>query len=212
LERTTATVAFYVNDTDQNINFSQLPESLDPYTVTNPPPGWRLPPSIIGLLAQRGTFLPRTAFTYLNLGPVRQKGIELAVDHRISESLSAYANYSWQAEPTILDDEEPFPVRELALPPTNRFNAGFSFAGTRFLASGAVSAVDKAFWSDVLNAPFHGFSDSYAMVNGSFGVKWAQGRITTLVKTTNLFDEDVQQHVFGDFMKRSVMFELRFSN
>ena len=41
-------------------------------------------------------------------------------------------------------------------------------------------------------------------------MKWRQGRITTLVKVTNIFNQDIQQHVFGDIMKRSVMFEARF--
>ena len=48
------------------------------------------------------------------------------------------------------------------------------------------------------------------MVNGSFGMKWAQGRVTTLVKATNIFNKDIQQHIFGDIIKRSVMFEVRF--
>jgi hypothetical protein len=63
----------------------------------------------------------------------------------------------------------------------------------------------------VLSSPFHGFTDAYAMVNGSFGVKWANGRITTLVKGTNLANEDIQQHVFGDIIKRSAVAEVRFT-
>ena len=34
----------------------------------------------------------------------------------------------------------------------------------------------------MLTSPYHGFTDSYTMVNGSFGVKWAQGKVTTLVR------------------------------
>ena len=127
--RTTAGVAFYVNDVDDNINFAQLPNTRDPYTAANPPPGWLLGPDVLALMAQRGIFLPRTAYTYLNLGPLRQKGIELSIDHRISRGLSAFANYSWQAKPTVLDDPQPFPSAELALPPTNRVNVGFTYDG-----------------------------------------------------------------------------------
>ena len=83
-DRTTVGLAVYVNDLDHSINFTQLPSSLDPYTVANPPPGWPLPPVIIGVMAARGIYLPRTAFTYLNLGPIRQKGVELSIDHRVS--------------------------------------------------------------------------------------------------------------------------------
>jgi outer membrane receptor protein involved in Fe transport len=207
--RTTFGLAFYVNDLDDNINFSQLPNSLDPYTSANPPPGWPLPAVVLDQLAARGIFLPRTGFTYLNLGPIRQKGVELSVEHRLNDSVSGFANYSWQGDPKILDDEDPFPVQELALPPTSRFNIGFNFNGRRFLGSGSVNYSDKALWSDVLTSPFHGFTDSYTMVNGTFGVKWADGRVMTLIRGTNLLNQDIQQHVFGDIMKASVVAEVR---
>jgi len=209
-ERTTAGVAFYVNDLNNSINFSQLPVTLDPYTAVNPPPRWPLPASILTVLAQRGIFLPRTAFTYLNLGPLRQKGVELSLDERISKTLTAFANYSWQGKPSVLEDPHPYPFEELALPPTNRFNTGFNLDGPRFLGSASVNYSDKAFWSDVLTSPYHGFTDAFTMVNGSFGMKWARGRVTTLVKATNIFNKDIQQHIFGDIIKRSVMFEVRF--
>jgi iron complex outermembrane receptor protein len=209
--RTTLGAAFYVNDLEDNLNFVQLPNSRDPYTAANPPPGWPLPPAILAVLAQRGIFLPRTGFTYLNLGPLRQKGIELSVDHRVRRGLSAFANYSWQAKPEVLDDPNPFPAAELALPPTNRFNVGVNVDQGRFLGAVSVNYSDKAFWSDVLSSPFHGFTDAYTMLNGSFGVKWSGGKITTLVKGTNLTNESIQQHVFGDIIKRSMVAEVRFA-
>jgi outer membrane receptor protein involved in Fe transport len=211
LHRTTLSAAFYINDTDDNINFAQLPPNLDPYTSANPPPGWQLPREIIDTLALQRIFLPRTAFTYLNLGPLRQKGIELSVDHRIANAATAFANYSYQAKPEVRNDPNPFPSAELAFPPTHRFNVGFNVNGARFLGSGSVNTSSGAFWSDVLTSPYHGFTDSYSMVNGSFGVKWARGRITTSIKGTNLFNDDIQQHVFGDILKRSIMSELRFN-
>jgi outer membrane receptor protein involved in Fe transport len=187
----------------------QLPNNRDPYTVSNPPPGWPLPPAIIGLLAQRGIFLPRTAFTYLNLGPVREKGVELSVDQRVNSNVTAFANYSWQAKPTVIDDPNPYPTSELALPPTNRFNAGFNFDTDRMLGSAVVNYSDKAFWSDVLTSQYHGFTDAYTLVNGSFGVKFPTHKVTALVKVNNIFNKDIQQHVFGDIIKRSVVGELR---
>ena len=63
-----------VNQRDDSINFTALPASLDPYTAANPPPGWRLPPVVLGLMAQSGIFLPRTAFTYPELEMARRKG------------------------------------------------------------------------------------------------------------------------------------------
>jgi outer membrane receptor protein involved in Fe transport len=209
VQRTNFGAAFFINDTDDQINFSQLPPGLDPYTAANPPPGWPLPPSVLTLMAAGGVYLPRTGFTYLNLGPIRQKGFEISLDHEINDQMSAFANYSWQGDPTVLDDPEPYPLQELALPPTNRFNIGFNFDNRRYLGSASLNYSDEAFWSDVLTSPYHGFTDAYTMVNGSFGVRWADGRITTLVRGTNLFNRNIQQHVFGDIVKASVVGEVR---
>jgi outer membrane receptor protein involved in Fe transport len=208
-DRTTVGLAFYVNDLDDNINFVQLPPNLDPYTAANPPPGWALPPSIITTMATLGRYLPRTAYTYLNLGPTRQKGIELSVDHRVNRALTAFANYSWQGKPTVLDDPDPFPEQELSLPPTNRFNIGFNYDDERYLGSLSVNYSDDAFWSDVLTSEYHGFTDAHTLVNGSVGMKWQQGRVTTLLKMNNIFNQEIQQHVFGDIIKQSAIFEVR---
>jgi outer membrane receptor protein involved in Fe transport len=72
-----------------------------------------------------------------------------------------------------------------------------------------VNYSDKAFWSDVLTSQYHGFTDAYTLVNGSFGVKFPTRRVTALVKVNNIFNKDIQQHVFGDIIKRSVVGELR---
>jgi len=209
MAKTTIGASFFVNDLNHSINFVQLPPNLDPYTAANPPPGWQLPPSILAAMAQLGIFLPRTAFTYQNLGPLRQKGVELSVDHRVDENLSMFANYSWQGQPQILSDSNPYPTIELSVPPTSRFNAGFNLDRGRFLGNLSVNYSDKAFWSDVLTSPFHGFTDSYTMVNGGVGARWMNNKLTTSVKVTNLFNQDIQQHVFGDILKRMVVFEVK---
>ena len=212
MKKTTIGASFYVNDLNHSINFVQLPTRQDPYTATNPPPGWQLPPSILAAMAQLGIFLPRTAFTYQNLGPLRQKGIELSVDHRVDQNLSLFVNYSWQGTPQILAQANPadqYPTAELAYPPTNRFNTGFSVDHGRFLGNLSLNYSDKAFWSDVLTAPFAGYTDSYTMVNGTLGARWMDKKVTTSIKVTNLFNQDIQQHVFGDILKRMVVFEVR---
>ena len=208
--RTTVGAAFYINNSNNNINFVQLPSNLDPYTSANPPPGWQLPAAVLGTIAQAGIYLPRTAFTYLNLGPTRQKGLELSLDHRVSSSLSAFANYSWQNKPEILSDPHPFPTSELSLPPTNRFNVGANYSDKRWLGALTVNYVDKALWTDVLTSFYHGFTGAYTLVNGTFGVKWDGGKITTSIKSNNILNKTVQQHVFGDLLRRSVVGELKF--
>lgn len=207
---TTTGVAFYINTRKNAINFVPVAPSMDPYTAANPPPGWPLPPFLLGALGQQGIFLPRTAFTYANLGPLRHRGMELWLDQRLSRTASAWVNYSWQSEPKILDAPVPYPTSELNLPPVHRFNAGISWDGRRLLGNTSVSTATNAFWSDVLTSQFHGFSDGYAMVNGSFGMKWQNGAVTTLLKSTNIFNQRVQQHLFGDFIGRTVMVEVRF--
>ncbi len=212
MKRTTVGASFYVNDLNHSINFVQLDPRLDPYTAANPPPGWALPPSILTAMAALGRFLPRTAFTYQNLGPLRQKGVELSVDHRYNESLSVFANYSWQGLPQILSDPNPYPTQELSYPPTNRFNAGFNLDYDRWLGNLSVNYSDQAFWSDVLTSPYFGYTKSYTMVNGGVGARWANGKLTTSVKVTNLFNEDIQQHIFGDILKRMVVFEVKIKS
>ena len=207
---TTLGGSFYVNRRDDAINFTVLPPSLDPYTATHPPPGWRLPPGVLTQLAQFGRFLPRTAFTYLNLGPVRQTGVELWLEQRVSRAVAASINYSWQSEPEILDDPNPHLPAELNLPPTHRFNAGVTWNGSRLLGSTSVNAATDAFWSDVLTSAYHGHTDGYATVNGSVGVKWQDGAVTTTVKVTNLFNQTIQQHIFGDLLRRTVVGEVKF--
>jgi outer membrane receptor protein involved in Fe transport len=224
--RTTFAVAAYQNDSDDNINFtSVLPSASFPAGIT-PPFDLYTPqnsdeigipnPVYQFLLAARipGFPLPRTVTTYLNLGPLRQRGVEVSLDHRINDVFSASANYSWQDRPEALDPDEgqlPYLNEEVALPAKNRFNLGLNWSAERFLGSASLNYCDEAFWSDVLQSQFHGFTDSYAMVNASFGVRWSDGKLVTTVKGTNLLNETIQQHVFGDILKRTVSFELRYN-
>ena len=228
--RTTLGAAFYINDTDDNINFIANPGpgplQVPFYTPQAPPPGF--PPITVGPpfspvpipfgsfvvagLAQRGILLPRN-LTYLNIGKIRNKGLELSIEHSFDRNWNAFANYSWQGDPEPQDpvgSPERYPTEETSLPPQHRVNAGFSFNNARFLGSGSVNWVDEAFWVDVLDRSTHGATDAYTMVNATFGVKWGkEGRVVTSVKGTNLLNEDIQQHIFGDIIKRSLMGELR---
>ena len=226
LPGTTIGASAYVNVRDDSINFVALPGSADPYTPTAQPPGWAdylgadlLPPPfaqvvpglLLAQMAQFNVFLPRTYFTYVNLGPVRQTGAELWLNQRLARSASAWINYSWQSDPDVLEADNPYPAEELGLPPAHRVNAGLSWDGARLLGNASVSAATRAFWSDVLTPDFHGWSEGYTLVNGSFGVKWGGGAVTTLIKVTNLLNRSIQQHVFGDILRRTVVGEVRFS-
>ena len=200
--RATVSAAFYVNRTKNDILFTEVREAR--YTATNPPPGWPLPPSVIALVP--GASFP-ARFTYRNFGKVTQKGIELGVDSAVNSYVNVFANYSWQAEP----EPDGFDISELNIPPENRFNVGVGFNSRRVLANLSISYAGDAFWQDVLDDRFHGTTDAYTLVNGGFGLKWLGNQLTTSVKVINLANQDVQQHVFGDVLKRQVVGEVRVS-
>ena len=61
----------------------------------------------------------------------------------------------------------------------------------------------------MLDDRYHGTTEAYTLVNGGFGVSWAEGSSDTTIKATNLANQNVQQHVFGDITKRQIVGELR---
>jgi outer membrane receptor protein involved in Fe transport len=200
--RAIVSAAFYVNKTKDDIFFTEVPGTR--WTAANPPPNWAfgfLPPQVIALVPG-GSFPAR--FTYLNFGKQTQKGFELGVNSTLNQYVGMFANYSYQAKP-----KANFALTELNLPAKNRFNVGFNFNRDRFLGDLNVTYSDSAFWQDVLDDRYHGTTENYTLVNGGFGVKWLNNRLTTSVKGTNLANQTIQQHVFGDIIKRSVVAELR---
>ncbi len=127
--------------------------------------------------------------------------------------MTIFGNYSWQRTPEILDagsDQIRYPTAEVGIPPENRFNVGISYNGPRFLGDVNVNYAGEALWTDVLGPEFHGYTDSYTMLNATFGVKFADGKATVFLKGTNLTNETIMQHVFGDILRRSVVVELSF--
>lgn len=201
--RFTVNGAWYLNQSSDNIFFTQSAV----YTSANPPPGWPLPPFVLDVLAQQGRYLPSN-FTYLNFKGVRNWGVELGLDARVTPEVTLFANYSWQAEPR---PDLPGDFGDLNIPPANRFNLGMSFSRGRFFGNVAFNYTDSAFWTDVLDARYHGPTDSFGMLNGGFGVRFADDRVTASVKFTDLNNAGIQQHVFGDILKRQVWGELRFA-
>jgi outer membrane receptor protein involved in Fe transport len=227
--RTTIGLAVYQNDTDDNINFSQI---YPPGTPGFPPPTYYSPqdpakgigvvtgqpltvhPIIMGVLDQNpATRLPYKVATYLNLGPIRNRGFEASIEHRLDSEWLLSGNYSCQDDPETLDadsDQIPYPLKEVGVPATNRFNLGVSYNGRRFLGNLNVNYSDEAFWNDVLSEPYHGFTDSYTLLNATLGVKFASGKASFSLRGTNLLDQEVLQHIYGDLLRRSVVAELRF--
>ena len=190
--------AFYVNRTHDDIFFTE--DTSKRYTSSNPPPGF--PALLVPALDKIGG-LP-AVFTYLNFGKTTQKGLELGVEGSVRRHVNAFANYSFQPTPGVN-----FDLSEVNIPAKNRFNAGVNFTKDRYLGDVSVTYAGSAFWQDVLDDPYHGTTKAYTMVNGGFGVKWMDNHVTTSVKATNIGNRDIQQHVFGDIIKCSVIAELR---
>ena len=133
------------------------------------------------------------------------------VEHRFGDGVTGYANYSWQADPKPLPADQPFLISEITIAPRNRVNAGVYWQGRRVQGSLDVRYADRTFWVDVLPHDYDGYSPAYTMFGASIGVRWAEGRIVTTLRGTNLTNADVQQHSYGDILKRAVWAEARFS-
>jgi len=206
--RAIVTAAFYYNVTDDGIYFTPVAA----YSPAGPPPGWPLPPVILGVLAALNppVVLP-SRFTYLNLGTITDKGVELGVDVAANRYLNVFTNYSYQAKPVAKDLPVGTTINDVNWPPKNRFNAGFDVSYQRLLGNMSLNHTDEAYWQDVLDARFAGTTKAFTTVNGAFGVRWAGERIVTSIKVTNLTNEEVLQHIFGDVLKRQVVGEARFT-
>ncbi|MBP6703508.1 MAG: TonB-dependent receptor [Vicinamibacteria bacterium] len=235
-DKTTIGIALYRNETDDNINFASIQPSasfpagippFDVYTPANAPAvlgittsGVPVPGTLIGFLNQiapiirQNILLPRTVSSYLNLGPLQQDGLELSIDHRFDHHWSVSANYSYQKKPKALTAKSgqiPYLNEEVALPAKNRFNASINWNTERLVGTIQANYQDKALWTDVLTSTYHGYTESFTMVNGNIGVKWNKGKVVTTLKGVNLLDKKIQQHVFGDVIRRSVTFETRLT-
>jgi iron complex outermembrane receptor protein len=173
--RTTVGAAAYLNRTRDMIQFTQI-----------------------------GTGLPVKS-TYQNFHRTSYHGLELSADGQITAGVSAFANYTWQADPTPVG----FDIKELNLPPTHRFNTGAAMTHGRYFGSVSGSFVDAEYWQDVLDARYHGETKAHTLIDGAIGVHSADGVITVAVRGTNLLNRPVQQHVFGDVIRRTVTGEVR---
>jgi outer membrane receptor protein involved in Fe transport len=199
-KRATVSAAVYYNRTKDGIFFTQIAR----YTAANPPVTWPsfIPTVVLNLIPAPG--LP-SVFSYENLGTVKDKGVELGIDTSLNRDVNVFANYSYQADPVV----EGFDPREINFPANNRFNIGGNFTHGRYLGNVTVSYTSDAYWQDVLDLRYAGPTEAYTLLNAGFGVKWLGNRLTTSIKGTNLANQEVMQHIFGDVFKRQVMGEIK---
>jgi len=199
--RTTVSASVYWNNTDGSIGFTPVTF----YSPASPPPGWPVPAMFVPV-----NTLP-SSYTYLNLGTVKDKGIELGADTVVNRYVNFFANYSYQWMPVVEDLPTGITINDFNWPAKNRFNVGFGANYQRYLGNFSVSYTGSAYWQDVLDVRFAGITDPYTFVNGAFGVKWLGEKIVTSIKATNLGNQQIQQHIFGDIIRRQIVGEARFN-
>ena len=68
---------------------------------------------------------------------------------------------------------------------------------------------DEAFWMDGFDSRFWGTTDSYVLTSGQVAVTLPGSAAEIVVSAINMFDRKIQQHVFGDILRRQLKTELR---
>ena len=154
-------------------------------------------------LNQAGRGLP-SLFEYQNFKHVTDRGVELSADVRVMAGTSAFANYSWQAEPR----PDGFPKSELNLQPRHRVNTGVRGSRGRYFGDLSASVVGAAFWQDVLPG-YEGWTDGYTLIGGGVGLHSDDGAMTFAVHARNMLNRAVQEHIFGDVIRRAITGEVR---
>lgn len=194
--------AAYVNRTRNMILFTQAAA----YTSSNPPPGWPLPPQVLDALNTNGQGLP-SEYTYRNFDRITDRGFELSLETRVSDAISAFGNYTWQGAP----QPRGFGASEINVPPRHRINAGFGLNEPRYFGGVTVSYQSEAFWQDVLDARYDGWTDPFTAINVGAGVRSTDGTMTIGVRVSNLTNREIREHIFGDLIRRTVIGEVRFA-
>jgi len=209
-DKATFSVAIYRNETTDATDFFAT-EAYNPFNLPADWPRFLFP---LGPTIPAGAplFIPALAdvpavFSYRNIGELVNEGIELSLQVRPTRNWRINANYSYQETPEVTG----IPEDEVNIPPENRFNFTLAYDADRFYVNGNVNYVDEAFWTDVLDSRFFGPTDDFTQVNVGVGFRFNEGRATVAILGSNVFDERVQQHVFGDVISRKITGELRFS-
>ena len=110
---------------------------LEFYTPSTPPPGWPLPPAALAAIP-----LP-SLLSFVNVGEVTQRGVELSAHLRVDSAVSVQGTYSYQDEPDVVSE---FPI-PTGVPPAHVGNLSVSYEQGRVLGTLAVNFTDEAFWS-----------------------------------------------------------------
>ena len=236
-DRLGGSAAFYLSDTRNVIDFTDT----EFWSGANAPPGWNeafaetqafvarlvdaLPPgsfpasveavgrdagALVDLLGALADVRLPSVFTYVNRDSIRNRGVELGLQVAFSPEAQAYVNYSWQDDPVVegyAEDE----LAEVSVPAKHRVNAGLNARLGAASLGLTANYQARARWTDVLTADYHGWTEPFTMVNASLGIELLDGRLRPGVRVVNLLNQEIQQHIFGDVLKRQLIGQVRFS-
>ena len=235
-DRIGGSAAFYLSNTRNVIDFTDT----EFWSATNVPAGWReafaetsafvarlagtlppgtLPDSVGAVGEDAGALIPLlgaladvqlpAVFTYVNRESIRNRGLELGLHAELADEVHGYVNYSWQDDPDATGYSEA-EVAEIPQPAKHRVNAGLN-AGIGALNLGVTASYQgRAFWTDVLTSDYHGWTEPFTMVNTSLSFDLLEGKLRPGVRVVNLLNQNIQQHIFGDVLKRQIIGQLRF--
>jgi len=203
--RAEATLSAYYNNIEDALRFV-VTES---YTSQNPPPNWPLPDSLLDVPPPNGFAGFPSKQQVVNVGTIKNKGIEASLALHAPKYISLFLNYSWQDFPETEDIAKvPLPGGGEALPiniaPEHRFNGVLVWDQTSFFANAGVTYQDVAFWTDVLDPRFWGPTDSFVATNLAVGTRLFNQNLVLTLNANNVFDERVQQHVWSDIIGRKI--------
>jgi iron complex outermembrane receptor protein len=203
----TLTVALYRNEVEDSIDFYVR----DVYRAGNlPPPSASLPPAVIPCF----NFAPGTGpaacpfgglaglvpsdYSYRNIGHTVHRGVELSLEQN-RDAWHWFVNLSWQDDPEIGGGIDP---AEVNVAPSWRANLGLGRDSGKQFWSATVNHQGEAYWADVLFA--RAATPAFTQVNAAVGRRFHDDRLTLKLVGQNLFDERVQQHIFGDLIDRKL--------
>ena len=185
------TVSATVYDQRIKNNIWFLPVSF--YGPGSPPPGWPGDPNAFPIQ-------PHT-YTFVNLGEVRDRGVELEANVELAR-WAVQASYTLQMDPDLTHDTM-LPL-QINRPPRHQGGVGLSYVGGPWTLGGDIHLRDDAFWADVLTPEFWGRTDAYWSVNARASYRLARSPWELWIAGTNLFDEPIKSHVYGDILRRKV--------
>ena len=227
-----ASVSWYVNERRDVIDSTVT----GLWTTGDPPPGWNqafaevrqfvaglarhLPPGtlprpiaaiganpavLVDVLGTTGGVELPSTLSWVNREAIRDSGLEVGLNGRRG-GVGGYANYSWQAEP----EARGFGGETISIPAAHRLNAGFDATSGPWTFGASLNYTDRAYWTDVLSEQYHGWTDAFTTVNASVRVRLLDGRVQPSVQILNLLNQEIQNHIFGDVIRRQVMGQVRY--